>query len=200
MLPVRKLSPAQFFATTVGGSPCRIDLSRYAGRPFDCACGALHPFQLEAVPVLRQLSGARLVVACPTGLPFVTCVRVRGFLRYRRFDSLFGAELVGTTYGGPRHILGVSANAAPEEIRTAYLDLVKVWHPDRFQGDPRLRRKAERQLQEINLAYEALQTLRTRSFASLEPDRASPPTRATRPVSSGGDLSKFRRSVSAQQS
>jgi curved DNA-binding protein CbpA len=29
-------------------------------------------------------------------------------------------------------VLGVSSGATAEETRLAYLDLVKVWHPDRF--------------------------------------------------------------------
>ena len=37
-----------------------------------------------------------------------------------------------------------------------YRDLVKVWHPDRFGSDPRLRSKAEEKLAQINDAYRAL--------------------------------------------
>ena len=47
------------------------------------------------------------------------------------------------------------------------MDLVKVWHPDRFQGDSRLREKAERTLQGINEAYEAL---RNHQFDRPTPD------------------------------
>ncbi len=44
-----------------------------------------------------------------------------------------------------------------EEAREAYLDLVKIWHPDRHQNEPeRLRRKAEDKLKEITAAYERL--------------------------------------------
>ena len=54
-------------------------------------------------------------------------------------------------------ILRVARDASPAEIRRAYLDLVKVWHPDRFQTDARLREKAQRTLQEINTAYTLLE-------------------------------------------
>jgi hypothetical protein len=38
------------------------------------------------------------------------------------------------------------------------LDLVKVWHPDRYQAEsPRLREKAEAKLKSINAAYDRLQ-------------------------------------------
>src|SRR5215470_14826488 len=45
----------------------------------------------------------------------------------------------------------------PEQVRAAYRELVKVWHPDRFAHDAGLRVKADRRLQEINRAYAALQ-------------------------------------------
>ena len=52
-----------------------------------------------------------------------------------------------------RQVLGVSEDAGPEAIRQAYLDLARVWHPDRFQSDERLRRVAEEHLRQINQAY-----------------------------------------------
>jgi hypothetical protein len=54
------------------------------------------------------------------------------------------------------HVLGISPGAGKEAIRTNYRDLVQVWHPDRFSGNDRLRRKAEEQLREINEAYAVL--------------------------------------------
>ncbi len=45
-----------------------------------------------------------------------------------------------------------------EEVRAAYLDLVKIWHPDRHHHEPeRLRRKAEDKLKEIVEAWEVIQ-------------------------------------------
>ena len=54
-------------------------------------------------------------------------------------------------------ILNVRDGSSPAEIREAYVDLVNVWHPDRFHTTHRLRTKAERALQEINEAYALLQ-------------------------------------------
>lgn len=51
-------------------------------------------------------------------------------------------------------------SATEEEIKQAYRDLVKVWHPDRFPNDPRLQQKAQEKLKEINLAYEYLKSHR----------------------------------------
>ncbi len=56
-------------------------------------------------------------------------------------------------------VLELDPSATAAEIREAYLDLVKVWHPDRFQGEPpRLRRKAEAKIKAINDAYERLRS------------------------------------------
>lgn len=53
-------------------------------------------------------------------------------------------------------ILHLPKTASPEEIKSAYRDMVRVWHPDRFGNDERLRQKAEEQLRLINEAHEAL--------------------------------------------
>jgi len=54
-------------------------------------------------------------------------------------------------------ILNVGDGSSHAEIREAYVDLVNVWHPDRFDTNHRLRTKAERAFQEINEAYALLQ-------------------------------------------
>jgi hypothetical protein len=54
-------------------------------------------------------------------------------------------------------ILNVGDGSSPAEIGEAFADLVKVWDPCRFDSDLRLRKKAERALQEINQAYALLQ-------------------------------------------
>ncbi|MBF0521100.1 MAG: DnaJ domain-containing protein [Nitrospirae bacterium] len=53
-------------------------------------------------------------------------------------------------------VLGLNSKASPEEIKEAYKDLVKVWHPDRFAHDPKLQKKAGDKLSEINEAYRNL--------------------------------------------
>jgi hypothetical protein len=47
-------------------------------------------------------------------------------------------------------------NATEQEIRRAYRVLVKVWHPDRFQSDQKLKEDAEAKLKDINSAFEFL--------------------------------------------
>jgi TPR repeat protein len=53
-------------------------------------------------------------------------------------------------------ILDLEPGASLEEIKRAYRELVKVWHPDRFRSDPKLQAKAGEKLKQINLAYERL--------------------------------------------
>ena len=60
------------------------------------------------------------------------------------------------------HVLGLERDATSEEIRETYLTLVKVWHPDRFQEDERLRRRAGDKLAAINSAYQHLLKNQTR--------------------------------------
>ena len=55
----------------------------------------------------------------------------------------------------PYKVLGVSENASQEEIRKAYLDLVKKYHPDRYADVP-MKDLANEKLKEINQAYELL--------------------------------------------
>ena len=53
-------------------------------------------------------------------------------------------------------VLGLTIGSSPSEIKRAYRDLVRVWHPDRFENDSRLREQANEMLKLVNLAYEAV--------------------------------------------
>lgn len=63
-------------------------------------------------------------------------------------------------------VLELEPDASLEQVKQAYRDLAKVWHPDRFSHDPRLQQKAQEKLKEINDAYERLRVLRPASYPS----------------------------------
>jgi len=55
----------------------------------------------------------------------------------------------------PYEVLGVRENASEEEIKKAYRELVKKYHPDQYRDNP-LSGLAEEKLREINEAYDYL--------------------------------------------
>ncbi len=55
----------------------------------------------------------------------------------------------------PYEVLGVRENASNEEIKKAYRELAKKYHPDQY-GDNPLRELAENKMKEINEAYDYL--------------------------------------------
>jgi len=72
--------------------------------------------------------------------------------------------------------LGLAPESSWDEIRQAYKDLVRVWHPDRFQSDPQLRDRAQQRLQQINDAYLVLKA------AHRFNDPGEPPSPPPRPA------------------
>jgi len=54
-------------------------------------------------------------------------------------------------------VLEVKPGSSWKEIKSTYRDLIKVWHPDRFSNDTRLRKLAEEKTKEINSAFKKLE-------------------------------------------
>ena len=81
----------------------------------------------------------------------------------------------------PYKILGVSPTASDAEIKSAYKELVKKYHPDQYQDNP-LADVAEEKMSEINAAYDQIMTSRRgggSSYNSAESGYdAMPPHRA----------------------
>ncbi len=55
----------------------------------------------------------------------------------------------------PYEVLGIKEGASEDEIKKAYRDLVKKYHPDQYQNNP-LSSLAEEKLREVNEAYDWL--------------------------------------------
>jgi hypothetical protein len=55
-------------------------------------------------------------------------------------------------------VLKIDQNASKEEVKKAYRNRVKYYHPDRLADFPNLRKTSEEKLKEINIAYEHVQS------------------------------------------
>ena len=55
----------------------------------------------------------------------------------------------------PYQTLGVSRNATDEQIKQAYKELARKYHPDNYANNP-LSDLAESKMKEINEAYDAI--------------------------------------------
>ena len=60
----------------------------------------------------------------------------------------------------PYTVLGVSPNASDQEVKRAYRELARKYHPDNYVDNP-LADLAEEKMKEINEAYEAIQKQRS---------------------------------------
>ncbi len=60
----------------------------------------------------------------------------------------------------PYKVLGVSKNASDEEIKKAYRELARKYHPDNYAGNP-LSDLVEEKMKEVNEAYDQIQKERS---------------------------------------
>ena len=65
----------------------------------------------------------------------------------------------------PYEVLGVSESASDEEIKKAYRELVKKYHPDKYVDNP-LSDLAAEKIKEINMAYDMITKQRSNGSAS----------------------------------
>lgn len=89
----------------------------------------------------------------------------------------------------PYEVLGVNQNASDDEIKSAYKNLVKKYHPDKYVNNP-LSGLAEEKIKEINEAY---------SIIKKERETVGGSTRQTSGQSNyGGSYTNSQRSYSNQ--
>ncbi|MFA6948143.1 MAG: DnaJ domain-containing protein, partial [Eubacteriales bacterium] len=59
----------------------------------------------------------------------------------------------------PYKVLGVSPDATDDEVKKAYRDLARKYHPDTYVNNP-LADLAQEKMKEINEAYDEIQKMR----------------------------------------
>ena len=67
----------------------------------------------------------------------------------------------------PYSVLGVSQSASDEEVKKAYRQLARKYHPDNYQNNP-LADLAEEKMKEINEAYDVITKQRERGGSSYQ--------------------------------
>ena len=81
----------------------------------------------------------------------------------------------------PYEVLEISPGASADEIKAAYHQMAKLWHPDRFTGDAKP--EAERRFRLLAEAFNMLKDSgRRESSESSAPPRPAPPAPAAAPA------------------
>ncbi len=93
-LHMEHLTASEFVSRVSRGRDTKMNTSIYDGLTFECACGQSHSFDSNLTPPEIELGWMRLVIKCPDS-NHLTCVKIRGFLRWR-MESLFGALIPDT--------------------------------------------------------------------------------------------------------
>jgi len=79
----------------------------------------------------------------------------------------------GARVADPHAVLGVGADATPEQARQAFTTLAQIYHPDRYaEASPKVKDEAGRRMRELNDAFHAFKTRSTRPQLRQEPTGA----------------------------
>lgn len=87
----------------------------------------------------------------------------------------------------PWVILGLSPGSPQEMVRAQYLRLVRINHPDRYQGNPVDQARHEEIMKQVTWAYQEIVSGR----AKAAPSRPAPSSRTTRPTTHRTTVSSF---------
>ena len=72
----------------------------------------------------------------------------------------------------PYSVLGISPNASDDEVKKAYRELARKYHPDNYQNNP-LADLAEEKMKEINEAYDTITKQRSGGGGSYQQSSGS---------------------------
>ena len=101
----------------------------------------------------------------------------------------------------PYSVLGVSRNASDDEIKKAYRDLARKYHPDNYHDNP-LADLAQEKMKEINEAYDAITRERSSSSGkggggAYQGSYSGGYSGSGSSSSSGGDLGRARNAINS---
>ena len=98
----------------------------------------------------------------------------------------------------PYEVLGVSRNATDDEVKTAYRNLARKYHPDVYTGNP-LEYVAAEKMKEINAAYDQVMTQRKQTANGGGDDYARYSTASQQSSSANSQFSYIRRLVNMRR-
>jgi DnaJ-class molecular chaperone len=75
-------------------------------------------------------------------------------MRWKDLNRSYSNRVAALAAMAPHELLGVSPDATPNEIKSAYIKLIKAYHPD--TSDPFMARHNGEVVKLINVAYEKL--------------------------------------------
>lgn len=75
-------------------------------------------------------------------------------MRWKEMKKGYSDRVAELAAMAPHELLGVAPKAGPDEVKSAYIKLVKAYHPD--TSDPFMARHNEEVIKLINAAYEKL--------------------------------------------